>query len=489
MATLTLVLPCITVAAAEPAARWPQFRGPGGLGIAAGQNPPTEFGPTTNLLWKTPLPPGHSAPCIWDGRIFLTTGTNGKLETLCLSRADGTVLWRTPVAVQKLERINGVNSLATATPTTDGQRVYVFFGSFGAAAYDLDGKELWRKSLPLGDVRHGSGISPILAGGKLILNCDQEHWASILIALNPATGDILWQAPRPQFISSHTTPIAWSHDGVDEVVVAGSVMLAGYDLKDGAERWRCSGLEAVSICPSPVIGDGVIYAMSYSIGEEPIPTWEKLLAEQDTNKDGRISRKEANVLVQGVFSIVDTNNDGFISADEYAPVYRFLKQGRPGLFAVRPPAAAIVPVAAISDRGATTAPAVRPPANDIAATHKLWTWSKPVSSVASPLFYQGRIYVIREGGMLTCINAATGAAVYENKRVGATGDYFASPLAADGRIYLASRNGVISVIASGDEFKVIANNDLAEPISASPAIADNKLYVRTARHLWAFGRP
>ncbi|MFI5381186.1 MAG: PQQ-binding-like beta-propeller repeat protein [Tepidisphaerales bacterium] len=486
--TLAMLL-SMAATAQEPAARWPQFRGPGGSGIAEGQKPPEQFGPAINLLWKTPLPAGHSAPCIWNDRIFLTASAGREIQTLGISRQDGSVLWRVPLAVQKLEPINGTNSLATPTPATDGQRVYACFGSFGAVAYDLDGHELWRRQLPVGNVRHGSAASPILAGGKLIINGDQERWASVLIALDPATGEIAWQTPRPQFLSSHTTPIQWSHDGVDEVVVAGSVLLAGYDLKDGAERWRCSGLEAVSICPSPVIGDGAIYAMSYSIGEEPIPTWEKLLAEQDADKDGRISRKEANVLIQGVFSIIDTNNDGFITADEYAPVYQFLKQGRPGLFAVRAPVTAVAPAPAaspapaIADRG----PAARTPVNDITATHKLWTWNKPVSTIASPLFYQGRIYLIRDGGMLTCLDAKTGAAAYENKRVGATGEFWASPLAADGRIYLASRNGSVCVVAAGDEFKTIAKNEMGERITATPAIADNKLYIRTEKHLWAFG--
>jgi outer membrane protein assembly factor BamB len=156
------------------------------------------------------------------------------------------------------------------------------------------------------------------------------------------------------------------------------------------------------------------------------------------------------------------------------------------------------PVAAIADRGpvpgaaaaiADRGPAGQPSVNDISATHKLWTWNKPVATVASPLFYKGRIYLIRDGGMLTCLDAKTGAAVYENKRVGATGDYFASPLVADGRIYLASRNGVVTVVAAGDEFKVIAKNELGERIAATPAIADNKLYIRTEKHLWAFERP
>ncbi len=370
--------------------------------------------------------------------------------------------------MQKLEPRNGVNSHATATPVADGQRVYVYFGSFGAAAYDFDGKELWRRQLPVGNVRHGSATSPILAGGKLIINGDQERWASALFALDAATGEIVWQTLRPEFLSSHTTPLLWTHDGVDEVVVAGSVMLAGYDLKTGAERWRCAGLEAVSICPSPVLGDGVVFAMSYSVGEEPIPTWEKLLAEEDPNKDGKIGRREARIFIQGVFSIIDANNDGFVTADEYAPIYRFLKQGRPGLFAVRAPAPAAV-------------------ARDITATHKLWTWSKTASAVASPLYWKGRVYFIRDGGMLCCLDAATGAPLLENKRIGTTGEYFASPLLADGRIFLANKAGVITVVEPGEEVKVINKTDLAEQIFATPAIADNKLYVRTSQHLWAFG--
>jgi outer membrane protein assembly factor BamB len=445
-------------------ARWPQFRGPGGSGVADSQNPPTQFGPSTNLLWKTPLPAGHSSPCIWDDRIFLTAYSAGKLETLCLSRRDGKILWRTPLPQQKLEPLTGANSPATATPTTDGQRVYAYFGSFGVVAYDMDGREAWRKQLPVGNVRHGSGTSPVLASGKLIINGDQERWASSLMALDPATGEIVWKTPRPQFLSSHTTPVQWTHDGADEIIVAGSVVLAGYDLKDGSERWRCAGLEAISICSSPVVGDGVAYALSYSVGETPIPTWEQILAEEDTNKDGKISVKEAHEFTRGVFSIIDTNNDGFIIADEYAPIYQFLKQGKHGLFAMRAPGT-----------------------GDVTATHTLWTYPKAVAEVASPLYYRGRIYFVRSGGMLTCIDAKTGTPFYENKRIGAPGDYFASPVAAGGRIYFSSRNGVVTVIEPADELKVLARNELGEAIVASPAIADHKFYIRTKQNLWAFG--
>jgi outer membrane protein assembly factor BamB len=108
--------------------------------------------------------------------------------------------------------------------------------------------------------------------------------------------------------------------------------------------------------------------------------------------------------------------------------------------------------------------------------------------VASPLFYRGHVYLVKDGGMISCFGAVTGKPVYEQERIGALGNYQASPVAADGRIYLASVNGVITVLAAGDKPDVLARADLRERLVATPAIVDSKLYVRTANHLWAFGR-
>src|SRR5205823_1003920 len=110
--------------------RWPQFRGPDSLGIATDGDPPIHFGPTTNLLWRTALPSGNSSPIIWGDRIFLTASEQGKLETLCLDRHDGKILWRQTAPAGKLERTHTLGNPATPTPAADGARVYVFFGSF-----------------------------------------------------------------------------------------------------------------------------------------------------------------------------------------------------------------------------------------------------------------------------------------------------------------------------------------------------------------------
>ena len=449
---------------AGAAARWPQFRGESGTGVADPQKPPVEFGPQKRLLWKTPVPRGHSSPCIWDDRIFLTALNKGRLETLCIDRGDGRILWRREAPAQKLERINGMNSQATPTPVTDGQRVYALFGSFGLLAYDFQGNEQWRRPLAIGNVRHGSGASPILAGGRLIVNCDQEDMKSFVIAVSPADGDILWQTQRPLCFSSHTTPLYLKRDSVEEVLVSGSIRLVAYDLKDGAERWTCHGLEAISICPSPIFSDGVVYAMSFSMPEK-LPNWQQLVAKYDSNHDGKIVERESPRLVKDVFSIIDSNHDGSLSKEEWDVAFGIFDQADNGMMAIRP-----------GEHG------------EVSGTNLLWRQKRAITEVASPLCYRGAVFIIRGGGFASSFDAKTGRPLYENKRIGADGQYFASPIAADGKIYVASTLGVVSVIEAGDEPKVLARNSLDEAIAATPAIADDRIYIRSAEHLWAFGR-
>jgi outer membrane protein assembly factor BamB len=110
-----------------------------------------------------------------------------------------------------------------------------------------------------------------------------------------------------------------------------------------------------------------------------------------------------------------------------------------------------------------------------------------VPEIPSPLVYRDRIYLIRNGGLLACRDLATGKVIF-NERIDAPGGYFASPIAADGRLYLASDRGTITVAEAGDQLHVLARNDLAEPVFASPAAVDETLYIRGSQHLWAFRR-
>jgi hypothetical protein len=184
---------------AAVAQQWNRFRGPNGSGVSAATNLPVEFGPDSNVVWKTTLPPGHSSPTLTATRIFLTAHTKEKetykLLVLCLDRASGKILWQREVPRLQKGRIQNVNGPASPSPVTDGTSVYVFFQEFGLLAYDADGTEKWRMPLGPFNIFYGFGASPILVDDKVILAVDQDLDA-YLIAVDKKTGKILWKVAR-----------------------------------------------------------------------------------------------------------------------------------------------------------------------------------------------------------------------------------------------------------------------------------------------------
>jgi outer membrane protein assembly factor BamB len=467
---------CLTVATllasqSLPAAvSWPQFRGPNSSGVSENDKPPIEFGPATNRLWKTRLPVGMSSPCIWGDRIFLTgLNTNQKLTTSCLRRSDGKVLWSQIASAEQIEEVNPDSSPASSTPATDGQLVYSYFGSCGLVAYDFEGRERWRKPLPLVVSLNGSGTSPVVVDGMVIVNRDQEEGKSSLLAVAASTGETLWEVPRPRFNSSYTTPIVWQRGDAKDLVLAGSLQVVGYGLKDGKEHWSGTGLEGLSVCPTPVVGEGQLYAASRSVGGMKLPSFATQQKEMDSNGDQKISRAEAKGMIgaKQVFNAIDENKDDFITEAEWDASVAMMSKGEYGVFALRDP-------------GTKT--------GDITTTHVVWKNKRGAATVPSPLYYRGRLYLVQDGGRLTCYQAKTGQTLFEQERLEADGQYWASPVAANGHIYLASIRGTITVVEAADSLKVVARNKLNERLTATPAIADDKLYVRTASHLWAFGK-
>ena len=176
----------LLAASAVFAGDWPQYRGPGGMGIV--ETPlPVELGPDKNVAWKTAVPNGGSSPVLTEDRIFLTAYEDEKLYVLCLDRADGRILWRREVPRPRKEVFNKTHGPASPTPVTDGENVYAFFGDFGLISFGRDGQERWR--LPLGPFANinGHGSSPILADGMLILVVDQND-NSYLMAVDPGIG-------------------------------------------------------------------------------------------------------------------------------------------------------------------------------------------------------------------------------------------------------------------------------------------------------------
>ncbi len=444
---------------------WPQFRGPNSQGLATQDKPPIAFGVGTNLLWRRAVPAGLSSPCIWGNRIFLTAFESNQLFTVGIDRLTGQIIWRQAAPAERIELAHAKGSPASSTPATDGRYVYVYFGSFGLLAYDFNGREQWRKPLDVGLVINGTGTSPVLIQNRLILVCDQQEAKSFLIAVDPVNGKTLWQTPRPDFMSSYTTPVLWSRNGRDDLVVSGSLRVVGYAVKDGKEQWSARGLEAVSVAPSPVFDADRLYLMSRSFAGSKLPAFGDMLAQGNKDGDKMMSRAEAPPFLRehGGFIATDRDKDDQISEEEWNAMLALIGKGEHGIFALKSPAS-----------------------GDVTGTHVVWKQKRGAAAVASPLLFKDRVYSVEDGGRVTCFDVKTGQPLYEQERLGADGEYYASPVYANGHIYFASTRGLVTVAEPGDTLQVKARNDLGESIRATPAIADHTLYIRSASHLWAF---
>ena len=470
---------------------WPQFRGPNSQGVADAEKPPTEFGPEKALLWKTHLPGGVSSPCIWGDRIFLTGFDRDRktLETICVDRKTGSILWRKDAPEGTIQEVHEISSPANTTPTTDGRVVCVSFAHFGVVAYGLDGEVKWSKALNTPNLFWGGGASPAIIDGILVLkvSCgDNSH----LLALRPETGEEVWRAADPSFNDGWATPITWTENGRDRIGVLNMDGFLAHDSRTGTNVWRLSGTPPQA-CATPALGNGVLYLSAAGIlgGLQTItqpPPFPELLGKYDKNKDGLLgtdeltddfilinrggSRGAGNMAWKG---FIGPGKDGkprtFNQAEWDAEVNRLFARFREG------------------EKGLKSAVFALPMGGSGDVTNSLaWIDSKGVPEVPSPLFYRNHLFYVRNGGLFTCRDPQTGKILYD-ERVGAEGGYYASPVAADGRIYVASDRGVVTVLQAGDTHKILSRADLKETIMATPAIVDNKLYVRSAAYLWAFG--
>ena len=451
-------------------AQWPQFRGPDGLGLAAADaRPPVVFGPDTNVAWQIVLPAGNSSPIISRDRLVLTAYADRKLLTLAFDPATGRELWRQAVEPAQVEEVHrSLGSPATPTPVCDGERFYVHFGSVGLLAYDPDGHELWRRPMPLPVTEYGSSSSPVIAGDNLVILLDQDG-GSHLLAVNRRTGAQAWRVERPEMRRGFGTPLVWRHHDRTDLVVPGTIWLKGYDPATGAERWRVSGLARIT-CTSPVVADGRLLTASWTTGGDraadriTMPAFDEFLAKYDQDHDGRFRYDELPAgPAKERFKHMDGNRDGFVSRAEWEEMASIFERVENQAFAVEP-----------DEQGRLSDAQVR------------WRFKRGLPYVASPVAYRGRFYLVKNGGMFTCLDPKTGRALYQEERLGAVGDYYASLTAANGHIYVASVGGVVTVVKAGDTFEVAASNRVGEGIHASPAVVGNTLYLRTAGHLYAF---
>lgn len=473
--TLSLRWCCLLVgvtSASAPASTpsvpaWPQFRGANGSGFVADATPPLRIGPSEPARWRIDVPWSPSSPIVWGDSLFLTTFADGQLETRCYNRHDGSLRWKRGIKPEQLEKHHrGDSSPAASTPVTDGRHVVSYFGSYGLVCYDLEGNERWRHPLPLvlslGE--YGSGASPVIAGSRVILNRDQ-HERSSLLAIDLASGRKAWETPRPDCNGSFGSPVVWRAGGVEEIVLAGSGRIKGYAATDGAERWVVDGVSHL-VCTTPVVSDGLLLMAAWSPAnsDSPLQPWDKFVERFDKNGDGVIQMAEFPDASRDYLRGYDANLDGTVSKEDWDRMNTFSARRENLLLAVKP-----------GGRG------------DITASHIAWKFRRGLPYVASPLVYDGRVYLVRDGGLISSVNAATGEAYFAQERLEATGNYYASPVAAAGRVYFASLPGKVTVVkAGGDKPEILHTADFGERILATPAIVGDRFYLRTEKQLWAF---
>jgi len=284
-------------AGASGGANWPQWRGPDGQGVSAETGLPTEWSDVKNVKWKTPIAGrGHSSPIVWDKKIFLTSNVDGEkiegrtpgvthkmsdgstfvhpdavgadlkhtFKVICLDRDSGKVLWERvayegPVQDSRHKKA----SFASSTPATDGKYVFAFFGSEGLYAYDFKGKQIWKQNLgTLGTASVGYGVSPILYGNLVIMQCDDSGMHSFIVAFDKKTGKEVWRVPRKVDVT-WTTPVLVQTSKGTELVTGAAEAIIAYDPATGKELWRHKGLESNAV-PTPVVSNDLVILTSGS---------------------------------------------------------------------------------------------------------------------------------------------------------------------------------------------------------------------------------
>jgi outer membrane protein assembly factor BamB len=452
------------------AAEWSQFRGPNGAGVAAETSLPVEFGPNRSVVWKTTLPNGKSSPALTADRIFLTASEGNRLITLSLDRATGKILWRREIVADRAEVLHTLNNPASSSPITDGKNVYVFFGNFGLASYGPNGEERWKRPLGPFTNLHGMGASPILAGEKVLMNCDQNN-DSYLLAVDKSDGHTLWKTERPEVTHGFSTPILYHPPGgADQVIVPGSYQLIGYSVATGEKLWWVRGL-TWQVKSMPVIAGNIVYFNGWAPGGDPgeqadLPTFQEVVAKADKNHDGKLAQDELPKEWQptGTWGAIDLDGDGKLNERDWN-FFRARRAAQNSIIAVR-----------LGGKG------------DVTDTNLVWRYTKALPDVPCPLVYKGVLYLVKTGGIATTLNPETGEVFKISRMRGALEGYYSSPVAADGKVFMSSEGGKVSVLKAGPEMELLALNDLGEDIFATPAIADGKIYLRTRSALYCFAK-
>ena len=416
---------------------WTHWRGPTFNGSSTAKDLPVTFSKTENIKWTAKMPgPSAATPIILGDRIFVssTDKATKTVVALCLDRKTGKELWKQEVGLG-FNRDNNSN-YASPSPTTDGERVYFFYGNGDLAAFTLDGQKVWQRNL---EKDYGQfamqwtfSSSPTVHKGILYHQILQRNVPvngrgktdgpidSFLLGLDPKTGKEIFKVVRPseakqESLEAFSTPIPFTHAGREEILISGGDMLSGHDPKSGKELWRWgtwnpSRIGHWRLVPSPVAAEGVVLGC----GPKGAPVFAiKLGGKGDLGPAGILWNSESNREI--------------------------------------------------------------------------------TSDVPTPLYYQGLFYVLNGGKKsLSAVDPKTGTAVwtgqFDSRQV-----FENSPTGADGRIYSMNHRGDVYVAAAGkDGFKLLHKAEMGDDedraLRSSIVPSGGNLFIRTGGTLYCVGK-
>ena len=433
---------------------------------------PSEFGDGNERLWRLEIPPGISTPCVCGDSVFVTSyiAETKELATIAIDRSTGKQRWKQVAPVTNIEAFHATGSPAAATPACNGSQVFSFFGSCGLLCYDLDGKLLWERPMGPFQDEFGASSSPVLIDDKIVLTEDHDV-DSYLIALDQKTGEVVWKTLRPEATRSYSTPVVLNNQGRTEILVAGSLQLTAYDPKDGQKLWWFDGLSRI-VDSTPVVVNGEIFVATWTPGGDAdsrirMEPFAMALTTFDKNGDGEVGKEElpeGNAILERFFRI-DLNQNQKLDQPEWERHAMVFERAQNVAASIRPGTRGLLPAENLS-----------------------WSYDRSLPTVPSSIVYDGILYMVKDSGIITSLDAATGELLKQGRAIG-RGNYYASIVAGDGKVYLISESGVVTILKAGRDWTILGSSDFQERIMATPVIADGQMLIRTDAALYAFRSP
>lgn len=489
---LTVSIACCQIE--EEIYQWSHFRGHNSSGIASSDaSPPLYFGPEKHVKWKVDMPEGTSSPVIWEKQLYLTAylEEKGAFVIMCFDRSNGEILWCDSIIPEQIEKYHSISSPAQSSVTADREGIYVYSASFGVKSFNHEGNLRWDYPISCPKKKWGNPVSPAVMGDKVIINLDYGGAKfRKLLALDKFSGEKAWSTltfddPSLKHFKypGFSTPVRFN----EQVIVHKNGGLASFSLDNGSILWWLPFI--TNGISTPIVNEDHIYvtafielAEGYRGAYFDYATFEEFLDDFDADHNRRITVEEipedmlifdrpdndikdaVTLTVKGFFKNIDSDKNDTINNEEWTNIYnwaiKFVEDV--GMLAIKPEKL-----------------------GELTWDDVLWNELSKSPEVPSPVAINDCVYMLKNGGWLTCMDTKTGHIHYQ-ERIGGTGASIASPVIGNGHLYLASYNGIVKVIKAGKKPVVVSETKLPGKIAATPAIAGHALYIRTSESLYAF---